>query len=199
MTKKKSNNKEKSLTTADQASEVLCSRVTELRKKNNLTLDQLATSSGVSRSMLSQIERGQANPTLAVTFRIAQAFGITIGELVDQPWSTSPIEVIYGSDKNNLFRCDDECEIRTLSPLHMEKDIEFYELRIAPKASLNSAPHYEGTKELLTVASGTANIITGETVCKLSTGDSAHYRADLNHRIENAGKKTLVCYLVVTS
>lgn len=199
MASNKSKAATQNLTTTDYASEVLCSRVTELRKKNKLTLDQLATSSGVSRSMLSQIERGQANPTLAVTFRIAQAFGITIGELVDQPWSTSTIEVISGSDKKNWFRCDDECEIRTLSPLHMEKDIEFYELRIAPKASLNSAPHYEGTKELLTVASGTANIISGETTCKLSAGDSVHYRADLNHRIENAGKKTLVCYLVVTA
>lgn len=199
MTEKKFKKPTKTTSSVDQASQVLCDRVTELRKNNNLTLDQLATSSGVSRSMLSQIERGKANPTLAVTFRIAQAFGITIGELVDQPWSTSAIEVVYGSDTSNLFRCDNECEIRTLSPLHMEKDIEFYELRLAPKASLISAPHFEGTKELLTVASGQATVIAGETVSKLSTGDSAHYRADLNHCIENAGKKTLVCYLVVTS
>ena len=183
----------------DIASEVLCSRVTELRKNHKLTLDQLATASGVSRSMLSQIERGQANPTLAVTFRIAQAFGMTIGELVDQPWSSTPIEVVHGNDSNNLFRCDDECQIRTLSPLHMEKNIEFYELRIAPGAALASAPHYEGTKELLTVARGSARLNAGDTDCQLSKGDSAHYRADLKHTIANAGNSELVCYLVVTS
>ena len=49
---------------------VLCQRVAELRKKQSLTLDQLARVSGISRSMLSQIERGQTNPALAVTFRI---------------------------------------------------------------------------------------------------------------------------------
>lgn len=183
----------------DIASAVLCSRVTELRKKNKLTLDQLAAASGVSRSMLSQIERGQANPTLAVTFRIAQAFGISIGELVDQPWASTPIEVVHGDDSNNLFRSDDECQIRTLSPLHMEKNIEFYKLRIAPKAQLNSAPHYEGTKELLTVASGSARVVSGDTERSLAKGDSAHYRADLQHTIENCGKNELVCYLVVTS
>ena len=183
----------------DETSAVLCQRVTELRKNNNLTLEQLATSSGVSRSMLSQIERGQANPTLAVTFRIAQAFGISIGELVDQPWASSPIELVHGDDANNIFREDDECRIRTLSPLHMEKDIEFYELRIAPKARLSSAAHYEGTKELLTVASGSARVYSGDTECVLSEGDSAHYRADLQHTIENNGRKELVCYLVVTS
>ena len=183
----------------DPASHVLYSRVTELRKKHKLTLDQLAAASGVSRSMLSQIERGQANPTLAVTFRIAQAFGITIGELVDQPWASSTIEVVHGDDPNNLFRSDDECRIRTLSPLHMEKNIEFYELRIAPNARLSSAPHYEGTKELLTVTSGSVRVLSGNNSCNLSEGDSAHYRADLEHTIENCGDKELVCYLVVTS
>lgn len=185
--------------TIDPASQVLCNRVTELRKKNKLTLDQLAAASGVSRSMLSQIERGQANPTLAVTFRIAQAFGISIGELVDQPWASSTIEVVHGDDPNNLFRSDEECQIRTLSPLHMERNIEFYELSIAPKASLTSAPHYEGTKELLTVAQGSARVISGETCCNLVAGDSAHYRGDLEHRIENSGDQKLICYLVVTS
>lgn len=189
----------KSINQADETSAVLCQRVTELRKNNKLTLEQLATASGVSRSMLSQIERGQANPTLAVTFRIAQAFGISIGELVDQPWASSPIEVVHGDDASNIFRADDECRIRTLSPLHMEKDIEFYELRIAPKSKLSSAAHYEGTKELLTVASGSARIVSGDTACVLSEGDSAHYRADLQHTIENNGRKELVCYLVVTS
>ena len=111
-----------SVTDNDPASHVLCNRVTELRKKHKLTLDQLASASGVSRSMLSQIERGQANPTLTVTFRIAQAFGMSIGELVDQPWQTSTIEVVHGEDKSNLFRADKECQIRTLSPLHMEKE-----------------------------------------------------------------------------
>ncbi len=183
----------------DPASQVLCHRVTELRKQNKLTLDQLAAASGVSRSMLSQIERGQANPTLAVTFRIAQAFGISIGELVDQPWASSTIEVVHGDDPNNLFRADDECQIRTLSPLHMEKNIEFYELTLAPGASLRSAPHYEGTKELLTVSQGEASIVSGDSVSQLQSGDTAHYRGDLSHEIKNVGSDTLMCYLVVTS
>lgn len=185
--------------TVDPTTQVLCDRVSELRKKNKLTLDQLATTSGVSRSMLSQIERGKANPTLAVTFRIAQAFGITIGELVDQPWSSSSIEVVHGNDSNNIFRSDEEAHIRTLSPLHMEKDIEFYEIRLAPNASLKSPPHFEGTKELLTITTGTARVSSGDTCRDLSKGDSAHYRGDLDHCIENAGSEELVCYLVVTS
>ncbi len=185
--------------TIDPATQALCERVTKLRKKNKLTLDQLASVSGVSRSMLSQIERGKANPTLAVTFRIAQAFGITIGELVDHCWSTSTIEVIHGNDEKNLFRCDEEVSIRTLSPLHMEKDIEFYEIRISPGAKLISSAHYEGTKELLTVTHGSAEIISAEEKTSLHEGDTAHYRADVEHCIANNTDSELLCYLVVTA
>ncbi|MFM7603954.1 MAG: helix-turn-helix domain-containing protein [Prosthecobacter sp.] len=47
------------------------------------SLEELATASGVSRSMLSEIEREKANPTLTVTFRIARAFGLTLQELIE--------------------------------------------------------------------------------------------------------------------
>lgn len=198
MSKKSSiQKKELKIVSEDPSSEILGSRVTELRKKNGLTLEQLATSSGVSRSMLSQIERGKANPTLVVTFRIAKAFGMSIGELVDDQWSTAPIEVVYGKDKKNIFRSDDECTLRTLSPLYLENNIEFYEVRIAPGSKLMSAAHYEGTKELLTVTSGNALLVSGDTEIKLAVDDSAHYRADLNHSIINDGEDELICYLVV--
>ncbi len=183
----------------DAASQALCLRVTELRKKHKLTLEQLAATSGVSRSMLSQIERGKANPTLAVTFRIAQAFGITIGELVDQPWSAPTIEVVHGDDPNMLFRNDEECQIRTLSPLHMERNIEFYELTLAAGAALVSAAHYEGTRELLTISRGQARVDSGDSSHDIGAGDSAHYRADLPHTIANTGTTPLVAYLVVSS
>ncbi|WP_240454082.1 XRE family transcriptional regulator [Halomonas sp. NO4] len=182
----------------DAGSQVLSSRVIELRKKRGLTLEQLAAASGVSRSMLSQIERGRANPTLAVTLRIAQAFGLNIGELVDQPWAASRIEVVRSDDASQLFRDDRECRIRTLSPLHLEKNVEFYEVRLAARARLASAPHFEGTRELLTVTEGRARIQAGDNRCELGPGDSAHYHADLEHTIENTGDTELVGFLVVT-
>ena len=120
-TPKKRTNSPEPAESPENTGHALGNRVIELRKKHKLTLDQLASTSGVSRSMLSQIERGQANPTLTVTFRIAQAFGMSIGELVDQPWTSSTIEVVHGEDKSNLFRSDKEGQVRTLSPLHIDQ------------------------------------------------------------------------------
>src|SRR6476661_1153344 len=57
-------------------------RVKKLRQERGWSLEELAASSGVSRSMLSEIERERANPTLTVTFRIARAFNMTLQDLI---------------------------------------------------------------------------------------------------------------------
>ena len=89
--------------------------------------------------MLSQIEREQANPTLAVTLRIAQAFGMSLGELVEIPGASSSVSVIRSADRAYHYHSDDFCHIRTLSPLNLEKDVEFYEIRLK-KAEPSAAP-----------------------------------------------------------
>src|ERR1700686_4235066 len=73
-------------------------RVKHLRGARGWSLESLANASGVSRSMLSQIEREKANPTLAVTLRIARAFGLTLGELIEMPGASSAVTVIRAND-----------------------------------------------------------------------------------------------------
>ncbi|HYF34505.1 MAG TPA: helix-turn-helix transcriptional regulator, partial [Prosthecobacter sp.] len=123
-------------------------RVKKLRRDHGWSLEELAQSSGVSRSMLSEIEREKANPTLTVTFRIARAFGITLQDLiggVETP--ASKIQVIRARDRGQVYRSDKQVEIRTLSPLNLEKDVEFYEVTLRPNGALRSQPHFEGTRE----------------------------------------------------
>ncbi len=136
------------------AGEHLCRRLKELRVERGWSLDALGNASGVSRSMLSQIERNRANPTLAVAFRIARAFGMSLGELVETPGATSSIMVIRASDHAYHYRSDRDCQIRTLSPLNLEKDVEFYQVQLKEGGALRSAPHFEGTREFLTVQKG---------------------------------------------
>jgi len=174
----------------------ICRRVRELRKKKNWTLEQLASLSGVSRSMLSQIERAHANPTLGVAFRIAQAFGMTLGELVETNAPARKIDVIRGNDATQLFRDDGQCRIRTLSPLHLEKDVEFYQITLTPGGILKSAAHFDGTREFLTVEKGAVRVVSADETCELASGDSAHYRADVPHQIENTADEETVAFLV---
>lgn len=172
-------------------------RVKTLRKQRGWSLEQLATASGVSRSMLSQIERAEANPTLAVTCKIAQAFAMSLAEFVETPGASSAIHVIRADDRAHLYRSDESCEIRTLSPLHLEKDVEFYQVRLKVGGALRSAPHFQGTREFMTVEQGKIRLKSGTDAADLARGDSASYRADVPHELENAGKGDAELFLVV--
>jgi transcriptional regulator with XRE-family HTH domain len=182
---------------ADALTRHLGARVKHLRAARSWSLEALANASGVSRSMLSQIERDQANPTLAVTLRIARAFGLSLGELLESPGAASAVTVIRAEDHTYHYRSDKDCRIRTLSPLNLEKDVEFYEVRLQPGGALRSAPHFEGTREFLTIQKGRVRIESARDAEELNSGDSASYRADVPHAIVNDGKTEATMYLIV--
>ena len=187
----------KPLEVVDPISGQISQRVKLLRQQRGWSLEQLATASGVSKSMLSQIERNQANPTLAVTCKIAQAFGMSLAEFVELPSASSAIHVIRADDREHLYRSDESVEIRTLSPLNLEKDVEFYHVRLKPGGALKSAAHFQGTREFLTVEQGRVRIQSSNDSAELSKGDSTTYRADVPHAIENLGKGETTVFLVV--
>lgn len=176
----------------------LCDRVRELRRKRGWTLEEMGAACGVSRSMLSEVERGRANPTLAVAWRIARAFGMSLGDLVEAPAATPRVDVIRADDRAYHYRSDQHCRIRTLSPLHLEKAVEFYEIVLPAGGALRSAPHFAGARELLTVQSGHVRVTSAGEAEDLRPGDSAHYPADVPHAIENVGGGEAVTFLVVT-
>jgi transcriptional regulator with XRE-family HTH domain len=185
-----------SISSPDAISQHLGERVRQLRAERGWSLAALAGASGVSRSMLSQIERDEANPTLAVTLRIAQAFAMSLGDLVQVPDASSSITVIRAADRAYHYRSDKHCRIRTLSPLNLEKDVEFYEVELQPGGALRSAPHYQGTREFLTVEKGQVRVESGRDSEILHPGDSVSYRADVPHAIINAGPREAVLFLV---
>lgn len=171
--------------------------VRSIRKRKGWTLEQLAAASGVSRSMLSQIERNGANPTVAPACRIAQAFGLSLSAIVDDSGDTDGIEIVRGDDRTFHCRLDRKRRWRTLSPLHLEKDLEFHELQLKPGGILRSSPHFKGTCEFLTVERGMVRVTTGDESCDLASGDSAYYPADRSHAVTNIGQDDAVMFLVV--
>ncbi len=171
-------------------------RILALRDERGWSLEVLAEASGVSRSMLSEIERSKANPTLVVTYRIAKAFGLGISELIEPTGGTPTIQVVRSNDPAQVFRADKRHQVRTLSPLSSEKDVEFYEIRLPEKGELRSQGHIAGTRELLVVAAGEIRLESGSDVQMLTAGDSAIYRADLPHALVNIGSDEVMMYLV---
>jgi uncharacterized cupin superfamily protein len=113
------------------------------------------------------------------------------------PGATSAVTVIRANDRAYQYRWDKFCRIRTLSPLNLEKDVEVYEVQLQPGGALRSAPHFNGTREFLTVQNGHIRVESAADVDALGPGDSATYRADVPHALVNAGKGEATIFLVV--
>jgi transcriptional regulator with XRE-family HTH domain len=172
-------------------------RLKAARTSKKLTLDRLSDLAGVSKAMLSQIERDKVNPTVAVMLKIAGAMNLSIGELLDAPKAENIFRVIRESEKGYTYRSDASCNIRTLTPLTLEKTIEFYCLTLEEGGELVSEPHFPGTEEILYLSKGRMSVQSGEQTEELHKGDSAYYRADVNHAVRNTGKSRAEGFLIV--
>ena len=151
----------------------------------------------MSKAMLSQIEQNKVNPTVAVMLKIAGAMGVLLTDLVDAGGAPSVMKIIPNADESYTFRSDAACNIRTLSPLNLEKAIEFYRISFEAGGQLLSEAHYPGTEEILHLSKGKLELVVGGETTLLAKGDSVHYRADLPHCLRNAGRGHAEAYMIV--
>jgi transcriptional regulator with XRE-family HTH domain len=170
----------------------------KMRLARGLTLDDLSRIAGVSKSMLSQIEREKANPTIAITWRLANALGIEISELLlGKEKEAEIIHIMEVHQTPTLPGNHAGYILRILGPMELAGKFEWYELNLATQGELHSHAHDPGTMEHLTVLQGTLEIEVGGITKKLKTGGTARYQADQNHTIRNTGKSDAKALLVV--
>jgi transcriptional regulator with XRE-family HTH domain len=169
-----------------------------LRLARGLTLEDLSRIAGVSKSMLSQIEREKANPTIAITWRLANALGVAISELLSsEARDVEAIRVLESHETPTLPGTHAGYTLRILGPMELAGKYEWYELTLAPGGELASQAHDPGTNEHLTVLGGAIEVEVGGTTRKVKTGGTARYPADQNHLLRNAGKTEAKALLVV--
>lgn len=173
-------------------------RIKALRQQHKLSLDDLSLRAGVSKSMLSQIERNQANPTVAVVWRLANALEVPLPELLGNPAQATPTIVTVAAHATPSLRTQDErCELRILGPVEMAGQFEWYELIVQPGGMLESQAHEPGTREHLSVLTGSLEVSAGQQTQRIKAGETARYAVDQAHAIRNTGKGVATGLLVV--
>ncbi|MRW84659.1 helix-turn-helix domain-containing protein [Pseudoduganella sp. FT26W] len=169
-----------------------------LRLARGLTLEDLSRIAGVSKSMLSQIEREKANPTIAITWRLANALGVQIGELLaTAERETETIRVVDAHETPTLPGLHAGYVLRILGPLELASKYEWYELTLSPGGELASQGHDPGAQEHLTLLHGSVEVEVGNDKKKVKLGSTARYPGDQQHIIRNAGKTEAKALLVV--
>jgi transcriptional regulator with XRE-family HTH domain len=155
------------------------------RKARNMSLDDLARASGVSRAALSQVETVKTNPTVGLLWKIAVGLGVPFADLIGEVKSGT--SVLRRGDAQVLRSLDGKLESRPLTPAGANARVEIYELRLSARATHASEPHAPGTHEFVVVLSGSLRLHLDGDVFDLMAGDSVSFTADKPHSYENAG------------
>ncbi len=173
--------------TTDATLAQLPARLKEARRAQGLSLDAVAKLSGVSRSMVSQIERGESSPTIATLWNLTRALGVDFAGLLDMSTAPARIETLRAQDVPTIDNMGKGVRIRILSPPEEAGKHEVYELVFSLDGLLDSQPHTRGAREHLTVMEGVLDVTSGDNTSRLQAGDTARYSADVPHQIRAIG------------
>lgn len=166
--------------------DLLPARLKDARRAQGLSLDAVAKLSGVSRSMVSQIERGESSPTIATLWNLTRALQVDFAGLLDRQELTDRVEVLRAANVPTIENRGEGCNIRILSAPEDAGKHELYDLVFSSGGKLVSGPHGRGTREHLTVIEGRASHLDPATE-EGGAGDTARYQADVDHTIEAIG------------
>jgi rhodanese-related sulfurtransferase/transcriptional regulator with XRE-family HTH domain len=168
-----------------------------LRDERSLSLDALARLTGLSRTVLGQIELGKSAPSVGVVWKIARAFDVHFSALLATS-ERSEISVLRGAAAKRLVSPDGRFSSRALFPLGNNPDAEFYELYLGPHSREDAQPHQPGTQENLVVAAGRLELYVDGKRFELGKGDAIVFQADVPHSYANPDKEACWMYLVMT-
>jgi transcriptional regulator with XRE-family HTH domain len=159
-------------------------------------LDDLAARSGVSRSMLSDIERGTKVPTVIVLDRIATGLDTSIARILGEE-SPARIVILRHADQD-VVRDTTGWERRILSPVLPGVEFEFMRTTIGPRVDAGVfAPHAAGSREYLAVEAGTLLLTLDDVPYTLKAGDSIYYAGDCAHAFANPRQQACTYYLAM--
>ena len=159
-----------------------------IRETKKLTLDAAASATGVSRSMLAQIEKGEVNPTISVLWKIADGYKVSFASLIEERGNT--VSVVRMADTQPLKEDGGRYLNYPVFPFDEEKLFETYRIVIEVGGALSAQPHLKGAVEYITAFSGQTEIVVAGECLRLSKGDSVRFHADVPHGYRNCGTET---------
>jgi len=177
-------------------------RIRALREAMDLSLRDLADRCGVSAPMLSQVERGETSPTLAIASRIAAGLDLRLSQLLRLD-EDGAVTVVRANERRKGPAGARGHRYELLTPPLPGLRAELSLHRLAPGASTGGPGdppmHEPGSRETALVQSGTVTLVCDGQRHELSGGDCVTFDADLPHHFENPGRLDASLLAVVTA
>lgn len=162
-----------------------------LRQAGKLSLGELSEQSGVAKSMISQIEKNESNPTLATITRLSRALGTSVEAiLAEQPNGSNGSALVQKSNRQDIPLIQSEdglCTLRIIGWIETVEYTQWYDFEAQPGGKLESSPHPIGSIENLSVLQGEVEVRVGGESWTAKAGETLRYKADREHVITNIG------------
>lgn len=168
--------------------------IKSIRERKKITLDAAAKLTGVSRSMLAQIEKGEVNPTISILWKIATGYKTSFTSLLS---SDDPSLLIKADEVVPLIEDEGRYINHPAFPFQEDKQFETYRIEIKENGYLQAQPHLDGAEEYITVFFGKVEIVADNAVFELNAGDSIRFKADVEHSYRNLGTETAYLSMII--
>ena len=171
--------------------------IRRLRKQRGRTLEHLAAAAGVSAGLLSQVERGQGNPSFNTLVQVSHALGIPVARLMIGEQISSP--VVRRSERRRLnLGANDDLVLMELLTARLDSALEAIRIVAEPGYTTEATPFAHDGEEFGIVLEGTHAVNVGGAHYVLEAGDSISYSSTIPHWYENPGETTSVSLWVIT-
>lgn len=174
---------------------VLAKNLKAHRDQKKLSLDRVAEMTGVSKTMLGQIERGESNPTINTVWKIANGLKISFTTLINEPQPETV--VVTKNEIQPLLEDNGKYRLYPFFPFEDGRRFEVYSVEIEKGGYLSAESHPEGTEEFITVFDGELTIRINNEEFTVKSGDSIRFKADRPHIYHNSGTTTTRLSMVV--
>lgn len=174
----------------------IASNLKRIRKSRNMSLDMLAEETGVSKSMLGQIERGESNPTVSTISKIVEGLKVPFEELIYKKEETIMMPSL--DDAPVYKEKDDAYSIHIMLPYDSGRNFEVYQGSIKPDAVFRESAKGENTWEFVTVLKGEVELKIDEEDFHIPENASFYFSCDREHSYHNVGTENAIVNMMVT-
>ena len=162
-----------------------------MRLSKNMSLDQVSEQTGVSKSMLAQIEKGTANPSLGVLGKITSGLRIEFQELIEPP--RQDFCLVTPEDEIPIKEREGQYKVWNCFPYEDNQSVEIYRIDVEPGGEYVSGSHGEKTREYLAVTDGVLTVECHGQIQKISKQQVYKFETDQSHVYRNEGTKIASC------
>ncbi len=169
-------------------------RLKNIRNERGLSLSDVSTSTGVSKTMISQIERAESIPTLTTIWKIANGLKISLASLLEN--SKNIYEIRRIEDAAPIHRNDGLLRIYTMFPFSPVTGFEIFYGVIKPGCNYNSK-HENSKTEYLMMAEGDIELTIDDKTYNINKGGSIAFDSNKNHSYRNNSDKDATAFFIV--